>query len=262
MRRVAFGSVPLAAFLLLPSSGKADPDLETAFIAVAGERAPAIRNVQHKFMDDHRPGIVVQVTPVTLQAAPDMLIPLDRHRWALIIREIDKNAGATGPGSYSVAYLHEESGVWTAEHVWWELSFVGAAGEPGDDGEEVRHFRKRPFFFSTQKWCGDGECSGSIDAIALNADGPVALPSILGGAAYPSGAGDRAFLDSCQRYAITASIGAPSTRAGLFSVTYRGWTAPMHRRQPKSWFRTRVDYVHEQKDDGMFRQIGKLECDR
>jgi hypothetical protein len=189
--------------------------------------------------------VLVTAPPADADAGTDMLMSLGGARWALIIRELNVHPAHNSQGAYSIAYLAETASGWTLERFWPELTFAGVSGAPGNSGEEVRRYGAAPLFFATDRWCGMDECSDAIVVTELASSGPVFLESVLGGAVFPYGAtdADPDLESDCPPYALKARIGPPQSGSGLFSITYEGWTAPAHRLQPRSWFRSTTDYL-------------------
>ena len=224
-----------------PADAGSGADLDAAFLAAFGGMPPMTRHVEEPLHDRQHPERTGAREPLTMSLTPDRLVPLGGSRWALVVSETAENANLATPGAIGVAYLRHVGDAWVLEQLWPEVGYLGIDGRPGRAGEEVRRFAASPLYFATDESCGLGECSDGITAISLDVAAPRLLGTISGGAVNPA---IRDALDlGCEHYDFTARIGPPSTANGLFSVTYRGWTAPDGKTAPRSRFRLVTDAV-------------------
>jgi hypothetical protein len=226
----------LLAILSHGASARAD-ELNSAFVAAFGTSAPLERHVKQQVLG----GMGAGEKEVDLSVTPQFLVPLQDGRFALVVSETTRTMRAEGASNnaISVAYLSQITGAWAVEHVWFE---VGGLGFAGSSGAQVKTFGNDPIYFSTHEWCGSNSCSETIKVLALEKAGPHVVGDMRGGAVYPVDFPE-APSSECESYNYTALVGPPASISNLFSITYKGWTAPYRKLRPKRSFRRTADVV-------------------
>jgi hypothetical protein len=220
-------------------------DLDEAFLATFGQRAPLVRTWQQPIYDTSEPPKLIETRSVVLDVRPEHLVPLAGGKYALISFEIDRGGGHSVGGEIAVSYLERTATHWKLEQLWPELLYSGAGGQPANAGVEVHRFGGDPLFMARSAWCGMGECSEWIGVIRLSRRRPVAYGDVLAGATSPTkGSPVHDYQgDTYQNYDVRARIAPPSRNGSLFSIRYDGWTSPPGTLSPKTPLHLLTSYV-------------------
>jgi len=223
------------------SSASKTSDLNEAFIAAVGQQAPVTRNVKQALESVGNPDKVTEYADRAFSLKPERLIPLGGNRFALVIQEIDENGAHAFPGALALAYLTKDGNAWRSEKFWPEIAYVGNSGKPNYKSE-VRQFGGRLLYLSTSKYCQMGGCEDDVDVVLLEPTAPRYVGGFAGDSQFPT-IFPHPLGASCESYDYKVSIAPPALDGDLFSVTYRGWTAPPNRRSPKHSLLVRADAV-------------------
>lgn len=248
-RRLAW--IMLFGIMLLYSlhrSQAAGSDLDEAFFAVFGQRAPLARSVDIPLAD-----VPSSAPPehghFVLHVYPKQLVPLGRRRYALISYENDPTGAHWASGWIAISYLEKVGAHWKLERNWPELTASGVSGRTANAGLELHRYGPDPLVFARSEWCGMGECSDWLNVIRLSQSYPISYEEVLAGAASPSPGTPLIDYpdDTCRSYAVQARIQPPGIKGALFSVGYDGWTAPPNTVSPKTPLHLLTDYLPEGK---------------
>jgi hypothetical protein len=220
-------------------------DLDGAFLATFGQRAPLVRTWQQPIYDTSEPPKLVETRSVVLDVRPEHLVPLGGGKYALISYETDRSGAHSVSGEIAISYLERTATHWKLDQLWPELLYSGVSGQPANVGVEVHRFGGDPLFMARSAWCGMGECSEWIGVIRFSQSRPVAYGDVLAGATSPvRGSPVHSFQgNTCQNYDVRARIKPPRRSGSLFSIRYDGWTSPPGTLFPKTPLHLLTSYV-------------------
>jgi len=183
----------------------------------------------------------------SLTAVPVRLEPLDKGRYALIIRETSPGAAHAALGAVSVAYLRRDGAAWRSLGLWREIAWIGESGGGAITLSVRRDLAARPLLLVRAPHLGQGDEEVSAAAVLLGARSPKAL-GVLPLDGDNTGAG---YPDQ-QAFSYHAVI-VPSPGA-LLAVRYRGWTA-LGNGEPQRPFRRTIAFRIRR---GCLAPVGRL----
>ncbi len=245
--RSLVSAIALGLGLIPPNHGwcAGRVDLDEAFLATFGQRAPVVRNWWQSIHNSSKPSKVVGTQVDVLDVRPEHLVPLGGGKYALISYEFNHDVRHSSGGAITVSYLERTASHWKLEQLWPELLGSGVGGQPANAGAEVHRFGGDPLFMARSAWCGMDECSEWIGVIRLSRSRPVVYDSVPAGAISPTeGSPVLAYEgNTCQNYNVRARIVPPSRNGSLFSIRYDGWTSPPGTLSPKTPLHLHTSFV-------------------
>jgi hypothetical protein len=148
------------------------------------------------------------------------LVPLGKHRYALLEKESDDRAAHADAGAVSIAYLERRGRAWRRLGAWREIAWGGESGGSDLKAEVRRGLGRDPVLVVRGSHLGQGYLTESAVIVRLGFDRPTALGRIPLGADNTGGAdeGSREY-----HYKARLARAAPPV---LLKVEQFGWTAP------------------------------------
>jgi hypothetical protein len=211
-----------------------DLQLERAFVAVFGQPSPVVRQAVRPGPTSSDPNAPSRSR--VLRLVPSLLVDLSHKRYALVIEEVDDNAGHAYPGAIAIGYLCRGPKGWSLEKLWPELAWTGNTGRPVDTITTLPFGSPRMVVVSSS-YTGQGQTDTTDWVIRLGNDQPSLLGGFTIGGSVPSGE-----CEACGSYSFQGLIKPPQRPGDVFSVKYEGWTVAPGKNGPRTPFRAQTGY--------------------